>query len=162
MIKRVLNATLLALLLMACEQDNVITQQPQTEVEVTFNFEFEDVAVTRAISDGTTADELMYAIFNADNNELVISKTTKTNASGATTSSGITTRMTLPEGLTKLTVDNTTLGKEGINMEYLYAFMARTEKHAYVVLRVEDNAAAEEALGEAGFHLITKEDICKI
>ena len=100
MIKRVLNATLLALLLMACEQDNVITQQPQTEVEVTFNFEFEDVAVTRAISDGTTADELMYAIFNADNNELVISKTTKTNASGATTSSGITTRMTLTEGLT--------------------------------------------------------------
>ena len=100
MIKRVLNATLLALLLMACEQDNIITQQPQTEVEVTFNFEFEDVAVTRAISDGTTADELMYAIFNADNNELVISKTTKTNASGATTSSGITTRMTLTEGLT--------------------------------------------------------------
>ena len=85
---------------MACEQDNVITQQPQTEVEVTFNFEFEDVAVTRAISDGTTADELMYAIFNADNNELVISKTTKTNASGATTSSGLTTRMTLTEGLT--------------------------------------------------------------
>ena len=100
MIKRVLNATLLALFLMACEQDNVITQQPQTEVEVTFNFEFEDVAVTRAISDGTTADELMYAIFNADNNELVISKTTKTNASGATTSSGLTTRMTLTEGLT--------------------------------------------------------------
>ena len=100
MIKRVLNATLLALLLVACEQDNVITQQPQTEVEVTFNFEFEDVAVTRAISDGTTADELMYAIFNADNNELVISKTTKTNASGATTSSGLTTRMTLTEGLT--------------------------------------------------------------
>ena len=85
---------------MACEQDNIITQQPQTEVEVTFNFEFEDVAVTRAISDGTTADELMYAIFNADNNELVISKTTKTNASGATTSSGLTTRMTLTEGLT--------------------------------------------------------------
>ena len=80
MIKRVLNATLLALLLMACEQDNIITQQPQTEVEVTFNFEFEDVAVTRAISDGTTADELMYAIFNAYNNELVISKTTKKNA----------------------------------------------------------------------------------
>jgi hypothetical protein len=42
----------------------------------------------------------MYAIFNADNNELVISKTTKTNASGATTSSGLTTRMTLTEGLT--------------------------------------------------------------
>ena len=34
------------------------------------------------------------------------------------------------------------LDKEGINMEYLYAFMSRTEKHAYVVLRVADNAQA--------------------
>ena len=49
-----------------------------------------------------------------------------------------------------------------INMEYLYAFMARTEKHAYVVLRVADNAAAEAALEDAGFHLITDADICKL
>ncbi|MBE5734518.1 MAG: ACT domain-containing protein [Clostridiales bacterium] len=38
------------------------------------------------------------------------------------------------------------LDKANINVEYLYAFMARTEKHAYVVLRVEDNACAENAL----------------
>lgn len=54
------------------------------------------------------------------------------------------------------------LDKAGINMEYLYAFMARTEKHAYVVLRVEDNAAAEEVLTEAGFHMITDADIAKL
>ena len=54
------------------------------------------------------------------------------------------------------------LDKAGINMEYLYAFMARTEKHAYVVLRVEDNAAAEAALEGAGFHLITDADISKL
>ena len=54
------------------------------------------------------------------------------------------------------------LDKAGINMEYLYAFMARTEKHAYVVLRVEDNAAAEAALEAAGFHLITEADIEKL
>ena len=54
------------------------------------------------------------------------------------------------------------LDKAGINMEYLYAFMARTEKHAYVVLRVEDNAAAESALEAAGFHLITDADIAKL
>ena len=54
------------------------------------------------------------------------------------------------------------LDKEGINLEYLYAFMARTEKHAYVVLRVENNDAAEKALEEAGFHLITEADICKL
>ena len=49
-----------------------------------------------------------------------------------------------------------------INMEYLYAFMARTEKHAYVVLRVADNAAAENALEAAGFHMITDSDVCKL
>lgn len=54
------------------------------------------------------------------------------------------------------------LDKAGINMEYLYAFMARTEKHAYVVLRVENNAAAEAALEGAGFHLITDADISKL
>ena len=54
------------------------------------------------------------------------------------------------------------LDKANINMEYLYAFMARTEKHAYVVLRVEDNAAAEAALSAAGFPLIKESDIQKL
>jgi hypothetical protein len=54
------------------------------------------------------------------------------------------------------------LDKEDINVEYLYAFMARTEKHAYVVLRVEDNATAEKALLDAGFHLIAESDINKL
>ena len=36
----------------------------------------------------------------------------------------------------KLTAALDVLDRAGINMEYLYAFMARTEKHAYVVLRV--------------------------
>ena len=54
------------------------------------------------------------------------------------------------------------LDKAQINMEYLYAFMARTEKHAYVVLRVADNAAAEAVLEEAGFHLITDADVNKL
>ena len=49
-----------------------------------------------------------------------------------------------------------------INMEYLYAFMARTEKHAYVVLRVADNAAAEKVLESSGFHIITEADIQKL
>ena len=52
--------------------------------------------------------------------------------------------------------------KADINVEYLYAFMARTEKHAYVVLRVENNEAAEAALTSAGFKLITEADIAKL
>ena len=62
----------------------------------------------------------------------------------------------------KLTGALAVLDKAGINLEYLYAFMARTEKHAYVALRVEDNAAAEAALEAAGYHLITDADICKL
>ena len=54
------------------------------------------------------------------------------------------------------------LDAKGINMEYLYAFMARTEKHAYVVIRVEDNDAAEKALTDAGFKLVTEADVNKL
>ena len=54
------------------------------------------------------------------------------------------------------------LDEAHINMEYLYAFMLRTEKHAYVVLRVADNEAAEAALTAAGFHLISDADVCKL
>ena len=54
------------------------------------------------------------------------------------------------------------LDDSNINLEYLYAFMARTEKQAYVVLRVEDNDAAENVLVNAGFHLITEADIRKL
>ena len=54
------------------------------------------------------------------------------------------------------------LDAANINMEYLYAFMSRTEKHAYVVLRVADNNAAENALEAAGFHMITDDDVAKL
>ena len=62
----------------------------------------------------------------------------------------------------KLTAALDVLDKADINVEYLYAFMARTEKHAYVVLRVEDNNHAETALTTAGFKLITKADVNKL
>ena len=62
----------------------------------------------------------------------------------------------------KLTEALGILDKAEINVEYLYAFMARTEKHAYVVLRVEDNALAEAALVKAGFKMISEVDINKL
>ena len=62
----------------------------------------------------------------------------------------------------KLTAALDVLDKANINVEYLYAFMARTEKHAYVVLRVEDNGVAEKALTEAGFKMISEADINKL
>ena len=62
----------------------------------------------------------------------------------------------------KLTSALDVLDKANINVEYLYAFMTRTEKHAYVVLRVEEREEAEAALVDAGFKMITEADICKL
>ena len=62
----------------------------------------------------------------------------------------------------KLTAALDVLDKANINVEYLYAFMARTEKHAYVVLRVEDNEEAESILISAGFKMISEADINKL
>ena len=62
----------------------------------------------------------------------------------------------------KLTEALSVLDKADINVEYMYAFMARTEKHAYVVLRVEDNAVAEASLVAAGFKMISEADINKL
>ena len=62
----------------------------------------------------------------------------------------------------KLSAALKVLDDNKINMDYLYAFMSRTEKHAYVVIRVEDNNAAEKALEDAGFHIITEADVCKL
>ena len=54
------------------------------------------------------------------------------------------------------------LNVAGMNVEYLYAFLARTQRHAYVVLRVADNAAATSVLEDAGFHMVSEEDIKKL
>ena len=62
----------------------------------------------------------------------------------------------------KLTAALEVLDRAGINMEYLYAFMARTQKHAYVVLRVEDIEESEAALTNAGFKLVTVADVNKL
>ncbi|MBE7092840.1 MAG: ACT domain-containing protein [Clostridiales bacterium] len=62
----------------------------------------------------------------------------------------------------KLSKALSVLDENHINMEYLYAFMSRTEKHAYVVLRVADNLHAEQALEQAGFHMITDADVNKL
>lgn len=62
----------------------------------------------------------------------------------------------------KLSTALRVLDEHKINLEYLYAFLARTQKHAYVVLRVADNAAAEQLLTDAGFHMITDADVDKL
>ena len=54
------------------------------------------------------------------------------------------------------------LNAADVSVEYMYAFLARTPRHAYVVLRVADNDLAGKTLEDAGFHLISNEDIKKL
>ncbi len=54
------------------------------------------------------------------------------------------------------------LSDADINVEYLYAFVAKSGKEAYVVIRVDDNAGAEAALKAAGVTLLSGDDIAKI
>ena len=54
------------------------------------------------------------------------------------------------------------LNTADIDVQYMYAFLARTARHAYMVLRVQDNDAATRALEEAGFHMVEEADIKKL
>ena len=51
------------------------------------------------------------------------------------------------------------LDEAGINVEYIYAFLAKSEIGAYVVLRVADNEAAEKVLKKAGYTVLDETDI---
>jgi hypothetical protein len=51
------------------------------------------------------------------------------------------------------------LAENSINIEYMYAFITVSKQYAYVVLRVEDNAAAEKILLDNGVKLISEADI---
>ncbi len=51
------------------------------------------------------------------------------------------------------------MSENNINVEYLYAFITISGKHAYVVLRVEDNDKAAKILTESGIKLVTQSDI---
>ena len=54
------------------------------------------------------------------------------------------------------------LSDAGINMEYMYAFNGATPHHAYVVLRVDDNAKVEEMLLAKGIKTISEEQVSEI
>ena len=54
------------------------------------------------------------------------------------------------------------LGEANINIEYLYAFTARTERGAYVVFRVDDNEAAERVLQAHSIATLSEAEIAAI
>lgn len=54
------------------------------------------------------------------------------------------------------------LKENDINIEYMYAFITVSKKYAYVVLRVEDNVAAEKILTDNGIELVKESDISEM
>ena len=51
------------------------------------------------------------------------------------------------------------LADEGITVEYMYAFVSKAEKTAFVILRVENNAKAEQVLSAKGIPILSGEDV---
>ena len=54
------------------------------------------------------------------------------------------------------------LAKAEISVEYAYAFITPSAGTAYVIIRVEDNGKASEALQKAGIKLFTQDEIFNI
>ena len=52
------------------------------------------------------------------------------------------------------------LGEADINVEYMYAFLGgRDVDHAYMILRVQDEQAAEAALGARGIRCVGQDEL---
>ena len=49
------------------------------------------------------------------------------------------------------------LQEQGINIEYMYAFISRTADDAYVILRPDDRERAEKVLADMGAKLLSDE-----
>lgn len=56
----------------------------------------------------------------------------------------------------------TVLGESGINLEYSYAFTTSKKDVAYMILRVNDNEKAIEALSKNGVKLVDQDEISKL
>ncbi|HZK24297.1 MAG TPA: ACT domain-containing protein [Oscillospiraceae bacterium] len=52
-----------------------------------------------------------------------------------------------------------TMGQAGINIEYLYAFVGQASSEALVIFRVEDCAAALQALRAKNIRVLTGEEV---
>ena len=64
-----------------------------------------------------------------------------------------------PGGLTKI-MELLYAGQ--ISVEYMYAFISKTDKEAFVILRVEDNDTAEKIFAENNVKRLTQSDIAEM
>lgn len=75
--KKIYFGVLTAAMLLAtsCSEDEQMNEQLQGTAQMTFTIDLENQIHTRAISDGTGTDQLVYAVFNEDGTETVVEKT---------------------------------------------------------------------------------------
>lgn len=54
------------------------------------------------------------------------------------------------------------LGENNVNVEYSYAFTSRKVDRAYMILRVDDEEKAAEALTKKGIHLVCQHEMSEL
>lgn len=64
-----------------------------------------------------------------------------------------------PGGMTALL---TVLSDAGVDVEYVYAFVAQTGRHAWVAMRVREPEEAERILRDAGVTLVSEADVASL
>ncbi len=90
-------ATIIALFFTSCSQTE--PENLSNEAEVTFTLNIENAIATRAISDGTGANQITFAIFNENGSEIFTPKTSRT-ISGNQLLNGVEIKATLVKGNT--------------------------------------------------------------
>lgn len=54
------------------------------------------------------------------------------------------------------------LSDAGMSLDYAYAFFAKSQERAIMIVKVEDRAAAKKVLKENGIPLVSEEEIAKL
>ena len=97
---------------------------------------------------------------------IIVNDTEKTvdilkDASYAVTVTEVVT-ISIPDSAGQLSRVLDILGENGVNLEYLYAFIGKSDRSVSFVLRVDDNNSAADALTDAGIIQLTENDIAEM
>ncbi len=139
---------------MAIQQISVFVENKQGKLVETVKTLADNDINIRAMSIADTKDFGILRMITSDNAKTreVLSKDTVVNSTDV-----IAVKMAdRPGALYKVIA---ILSKEGINIEYMYAFTASDALGAYVVFRVDDVAQAQELIDKNGLKSLSDEDV---
>lgn len=142
---------------MAIQQISVFVENKQGKLVETVKTLADNDINIRAMSIADTKDFGILRMITSDNAKTreVLSKDTVVNSTDV-----IAVKMAdRPGALYKVIA---ILSKEGINIEYMYAFTASDALGAYVVFRVDDVQQAQELIDKNGLKSLSDEDVQNI